>query len=190
MQRSLVLAFSSLEDLPTDWESYKHIDAYGQITSPELSYPANIHLHDRFFEIGKVTIPKPPYSFCFIRHPDPWGEPRSWMQAIAALGECLQGRLQCEFWHPHEIIAFHFLLTQVLSSDQVHFESAIQIADVGEWANFSVSWTINPITLQKDMLEQYQKEKQQILQQFFNTIGQYYQETSLQEAITKIQSKQ
>ena len=189
MKKCLVLAFSTLEDLPTPWENIEHIDAYGQIKNPELDVPSNLHIHDRFFEIGKVVTPTIPYDSCFIRHPDPWGEPRSWIQAIAALGECLQGDLRCEFWHPHEIIAFHFLLTEVLSPKQAQFQTAQQINDVGEWNNFSSSWKINFVEIQKEMLSLYQKKKQKILQDFYNTIGKYYKITPLSEAIAIISSR-
>lgn len=182
----IVLAFSTLQDLPTNWTSFERIDCYGEVDPKCLeSKKGNerIIVHNQFFAIGKNILPTTPYQECFIRHPDPWGEPRNWIQAIAGLGECLQGKLTCEFWYPHEIIAFHFLLVSLLSKDQVTFIHAEQVADSNNWDNFRADWKINAISLQTDMLEQYQREKQTILQNFYTLIGKFYRSIEIDEAI-------
>lgn len=185
--KCIVLAFSNLSDLPANKAAFEIIDCYGEV---ELNMPkqtdTNITIHQELFAIGKNTLPETPYQEAFIRHPDPWGEPRNWIQAIAALGECLQGKLICEFWYPHEIIAFHFLLVSLLSPEQVKFIEATQVADCNDWDNFSASWHFNAISLQANMLEHYQKEKQNILQRFYKQVGKFYREISLEEAITII----
>lgn len=190
MKKCLVLAFSTLKDLPKSWQKMTHIDAYGQIKNPEHDVPTNLHIHDRFFEIGKVAIPTIPYQTCFIRHPDPWGEPRSWIQAIAALGESLQGTLQCEFWFPHEIIAFHFLLNRVLDSSHVEFECAQEIAPVNQWENYTASWFINRTGVCKEMDSSYKQRKQNLLEEFYHSINQYYHPTELAKIIDQIRSGQ
>lgn len=185
----IVLAFSTVQDLPNNHAIFWSVDCYGQYnTSAPHKLPSNIVVHQGLFEVGKTTIPNTLYSEGFIRHPDPWGEPRNWMQAIAALGECLQGKLTCEFWYPHEIIAFHFLLSSILSQEQIKFLHAEQIEDANEWDNYSACWEINAINLQTKMLDQYQKEKQGILQYFYTNIGSFYQDTSIDQVKPLINS--
>ncbi len=185
----IVLAFSTLQDLPHNWLSFDRIDCYGEVELKDSESEVNgskVIIHNEFFAIGKNSLPDDPYQECFIRHPDPWGEPRNWVQAIAGLGECLQGKLTCEFWYPHEIIAFHFLLISLLSKDQATFIHAEQVADSNNWDNFSASWKINAISLQTDMLKQYQREKQTILQNFYTNIGKFYRDLTADEAVTII----
>jgi hypothetical protein len=185
----IVLAFSTLQDLPNNWSSFERIDCFGEVALKETEINANrqkIIIHNEFFAIGKNSLPDTPYQECFIRHPDPWGEPRNWIQAIAGLGECLKGKLIGEFWYPHEIIAFHFLLVSLLNKDQVNFIHAEQLADSNNWDNFGASWQINAISLQSAMLDQYQREKQTILQNFYTSIGKFYREITVDEAITLI----
>lgn len=187
--KCIVLAFSNVNDLPANKDSFELIDCYGEVElkdSDHQGLSSNLVVHRELFTIGKNTLPETPYNEGFIRHPDPWGEPRNWIQAIAALGECLQGKLTCEFWYPHEIIAFHFLLVSLLSHEQVRFRHAKQIADSNGWDNFSASWQINAISLQANMLDHYQKEKQTILERFYNQIGKFYRTVSLDEAINII----
>ncbi|HLD16061.1 MAG TPA: hypothetical protein VJB94_05845 [Candidatus Nanoarchaeia archaeon] len=85
--RCLVLAFETLDDLPTGWKKLKHIDAYGR-SKVSGKLPKNIKVYNKFFETNNYK--KGRYDLCFIKHPDPWGEPRNWMQAIAAIGEILK----------------------------------------------------------------------------------------------------
>ncbi len=178
----IVLAFSTAKDLPHNYKDFTVVDCYGEWSEADTTKLApNIVVHQQLFEVGKTPVLNTLYSEGFIRHPDPWGEPRNWMQAIAALGECLQGPLTCEFWYPHEIVAFHFLLTSILSSEQVRFIHAQQIEDANEWDNYSASWEINATSLQADMLAQYQKEKQGILQYFYTNIGTFYRDTSIDQ---------
>lgn len=183
----IVLACSTIEDLPSHWQQFSHIDCYGEIKhAKDFTDCDNVTIHNQFFEIGKNEIPTIPYSLGFIRHPDPWGEPRNWIKAIAGLSECLQGELVCEFWYPHEILAFHFLLTAMLDKDQVKFISAQQLKDIRDWNNFQASWQLNAIKLSADMLTLYQKEKQHLLQNFYTNMGPLYKDISLAEALDKI----
>ena len=185
----IVLAFSTVKDLPHNHNDFTIVDCYGECSEADTTKLApNIVVHQELFEVGKTNLLNTLYNDAFIRHPDPWGEPRNWMQAIAALGECLQGHLTCEFWYPHEIIAFHFLLTSILSSEQVMFVHAQQIEDANEWDNYSASWEINAVSLQADMLAQYQKEKQGILQYFYTNIGIFYRDISIEQVKPLINS--
>ncbi len=178
----IVLAFSTVKDLPNNYKDFTVVDCYGECREVDtIKLASNIVVHQELFEVGKTNLPNTLYNEGFIRHPDPWGEPRNWMQAIAALGECLQGQLNCEFWYPHEIIAFHSLLTSILSPVQVRFMRAQQIEDANEWDNYSASWEINSVSLQADMLAQYQKEKQGILQYFYTNIGTFYRDTTIDQ---------
>lgn len=185
----IVLAFSTGKDLPNNHKDFTIVDCYGQYHGTDSTKLApNIVVHDELFEVGKTTVPNTLYNEGFIRHPDPWGEPRNWMQAIAALGECLQGKLTCEFWYPHEIIAFHFLLNSILSQEQVKLLQAKQIEDANQWDNYSASWGINAVRLQTNMLEQYQKEKHGILQYFYANIGTFYRDTTIDQVKPLINS--
>jgi len=177
----LILAFESFDDLPKNWRNFDVIDAYGasKLTKEDIekfvgSSKAKIRIFDQFFEIKNFQKQEQFYNLCFIRHPDPWGEPRNWLQAIAALGECLQGRLACEFWFPHEVVAFDFLLTSLLGEKNVKFLTVKQIENVGNWKNYSAEWEINSAGVQSDMSSVYQTRKQEILQKFYKEIGQNY----------------
>ena len=186
----LILAFENFDDLPKNWRDFDVIDAYGvsKITNKDIDKfvgdsSVKLKIYNQFFEIENFQKPEQPYDFCFIRHPDPWGEPRNWLQAIAALGECLKGKLVCEFWFPHEVVAFNFLLASLLSKENVKFLSAKQIENVGEWRNYLAEWEINPLAAQSGMLSVYQKNKQEILQKFYKEIGQNYSDNFVLEGI-------
>src|SRR3989344_7707670 len=115
--KCLVLAFETLKDLPNNWQSFSEIDAYGQskLTMTEIHRLQNkLRIFNKFFESTNLKKNNKIYDYCFIRHPDPWGEPRNWMHAIIALGDSLNGKLDCEFWFVHEIKAFDFLLKSLL----------------------------------------------------------------------------
>lgn len=188
--RCLVLAFTSIEDLPRNWQDMAHIDAYGElekIDHTQLSRHPQIHLHNQFFEIGKAEQSPQSYNYCFIRHPDPWGEPRNWMKAIAAIAECVQGQLNCEFWYPHEIVAFHYLLKELLG-ENINFIQANQTDSIGDWKNFVAAWQVNQDKLLTNMHTVYQNNKHSILQKLYNNIGQYYnQAISLDNALKLVQ---
>lgn len=181
--RCLILAFENFDDLPKNWRDFDVIDAYGasKLTGEDTKKflgdsPVKFKIYNQFFEIKSFQKPEQPYNFVFIRHPDPWGEPRNWLQAIAALGECLQGKLTCEFWFPHEIVAFNFLLASLLGKENVKFLATKQIENIGDWKNYSAEWEINLVETQKEMLSVYQKRKQQILQHFYAEIGKSYKD--------------
>jgi len=188
--RCLILAFENFNDLPKNWRDFDVIDAYGasKLTDEEIKKfigdsLMKLKIHNQFFEIKNFQKPEQPYDLCFIRHPDPWGEPRNWLQAIAALGECLKGKLTCEFWFPHEVVAFNFLLASLLGNKNVKFLSAKQIENVGDWKNYSAEWEINSSATQSDMLSVYQKNKQGILQKFYKETGEIYRDDFVLEAI-------
>lgn len=179
--RCLILAFENFDDLPKNWRDFDVIDAYGasKLTDEEIrkfvgNSKIQLKIYNQFFEIKNFQKPEQPYNLCFIRHPDPWGEPRNWLQAIAALGECLKGKLSCEFWFPHEVVAFNFLLASLLGKENVKFLAAKQIENVGDWKNHSAEWGI--VVTQSEMLPIYQKRKQEILQRFYTEIGKSYRD--------------
>ena len=181
--RCLILAFENFDDLPKNWRDFDVIDTYGasKLTSEEIkkfigNSKVKLKIYNQFFEIKNFQKPEQSYDLCFIRHPDPWGEPRNWLQAIAALGECLKGKLTCEFWFPHEVVAFNFLLASLLGKENVKFLAAKQIGNVGEWKNYSAEWEVNPAKTQSEMLSVYQKKKQEILQKFYKEVGQNYRD--------------
>ena len=172
--KCLVLAFENLEDLPKNWKECELIDAYGfsKVSDEEITkLSTNLNTYNKFFEIKDYKKPKDPYDFCFIRHPDPWGEPRRWMQAIAALGECLKGKITCEFWFPHEIKAFDFLLKAILTESSVKLLETKQIGKVGDWENYSATWEINSNGMKENMISSYKENKMKILETYYNETG-------------------
>lgn len=188
--RCLILAFENFDDLPKNWRDFDVIDAYGasKLTGEDIKKfvgdsPVKLKIYNQFFEIKNFQKPEHPYDLCFTRHPDPWGEPRNWLQAIAALSECLKGKLVCEFWFPHEIVAFNFLVTSLLGKENVKFLAVKQIENVGEWKNYSANWEINPLATQHDMLSVYQKNKKEILQDFYREMWQNYRDDFALEEI-------
>ncbi len=182
MKRLLVLAFENLEDLPKNWKEFSEIDAYGQSKTSSKDLPVRINLSSQFFEIGNFKKPKENYDFCFIRHPDPWGEPRNWMQAIAALGECLNGKLICEFWFPSEIKTFDLLLKSILGESIVKFVNSRKIENIGKWNNFEATWEINCTKNKKDMLEFYKKEKWRILQEYYQKASKFFNKNHISKS--------
>lgn len=188
--RCLILAFENFDDLPKNWRDFDVIDAYGasKLTDEDIKKfvgdsKVKLKIYNQFFEIKNFQKPEQSYDLCFIRHPDPWGEPRNWLQAIAALGECLKGKLTCEFWFPHEVVAFNFLLASLLDKENVKFLAAKQTENVGGWKNYSAEWEINSTATQNGMLSVYQKSKQEILQKFYKEIGEFYRNDFALEAI-------
>jgi len=176
--------------LPKNWRDFGIIDAYGAsklIDENIRKFVGNskvkLKIYNQFFEIKNFQKPEQPYNSCFIRHPDPWGEPRNWLQAIAALGECLKGKLICEFWFPHEVVAFNFLLASLLGKENVKFLAAKQIENVGDWKNYSAEWEVNLVEVQSGMSAFYQKMKKEILQKFYKEVGQNYRDNFTLEEI-------
>lgn len=181
--RCLILAFENFDDLPKNWRDFDVIDAYGasKLTDEDIKKfigdaSVKLKIYNQFFEIKNFQKPEQPYDSCFTRHPDPWGEPRNWLQAIAALGECLKGKLTCEFWFPHEVVAFNFLLASLLGKENVKFLATKQIENVGDWKNYSTEWEINLADTQSDMLSIYQKRNREILQKFYSETGKLYRD--------------
>lgn len=167
--RCLVLAFSTMEDLPQGWEQFDHIDAYGQIKIPKKewkSLPKNLTLHEGFFEISKDFKAPRPYDLCYIAHPDPYGEPRNWIKAVAAIIECVKGTIIATFFFTHEIHAFDLLISTV--DPYIDFGEAKQLPPKGDWEQFEASWTID--TLEGDMYEEYQAKKHEWLIRFYQKV--------------------
>lgn len=189
--RCLVLAFENFDDLPKNWRDFDVIDAYGasKLTDKDIKKfvgdsPVKLKIRNQFFEIKNLQKSEQTYDLCFIRHPDPWGEPRNWLQAIAALGECLKGNLNGEFWFPHEVVAFHFLLASLLGKENVKFLTGKQIEKVDDWKNYSAEWEINSVAIQSDMLSVYQTKRQEILQRFYKEMGRNYRDNFTLAEIT------
>ncbi len=151
-KKTLVLAYEKLEDLPKNYRGFDLLDVYGfsKNKGEELkNLPVKTNYYNRFFEIQNYHKTDSPYSFCYIRHPDPWGEPRNWMQPIAALTECLQGKLVCEFWFPSEVVSFNFLLVSFIGRSSIKFLGVKQIDKVENWNNYEATWDINTDGLKK-----------------------------------------
>jgi len=177
MKSALVLAYESLKDLPKNYRDFDILDVYGFSSQggKELkNISTKVNYYNGFFDIANYNEPKFPYNFCFIRHPDPWGEPRNWMQPIAALAESLSGELTCEFWFPSEIIAFNYLLQSILGNESIRIIQIKQIDDVGNWKNYQAKWSINQKGVKNKMLELYQKNKIIILQNYYKNIGKHF----------------
>lgn len=196
--KCLVLAFETLEDLPVNWQKFSSIDVYGlskinnpteAATSLSPDLKAKLTLHNKLFLIRTLEKAKDPYTFCFVRHPDPWGEARSWMKAICALGETLSGNLECKFWFTHEIIAFDFLLRELLGQQNVRFIEAGQLPNIESKANYQANWAINPNGVQKSMLEIYEQNKVKILEEFYNRIGQLHRADTSLKTVRNVLSK-
>lgn len=169
----LVLAFETMEDLPKNWQDFVSIDAYGQVKvslDEVKNISTSLHIYNQFFQVDTNQFPNKLYRSCYIKHPDPWGEPRSWMQAIAALGECVDGTLICEFWFPHEIKAFDFLLQSVLG-DGVHFVQAKQLPDDRECDTYEAVWQITKKSAEENITKLYQEKEMKILQEFYVKVG-------------------
>ena len=184
---ALVLAFESMEDLPKNWERFDSITAYGPAniskSIEEAIKSQTILVMRKLFSIRNFEKPDVPYDYSFIRHPDPWGEPRSWMQAISALGESLQGRLECEFWFTHEIPAFHYLLISLLGNDNIDFKEMLELDSIGNKPNYMAVWEVNTTGIKEDMLEFYEKNKTNILSDYYRNIGQDFDmQMSLEDA--------
>jgi len=164
--RGLVLAFETWSDLPKPWKQFRTIDVYGtpkfRIEARNKGF-AKVTLRGAFLDITKYKKPSYTYSYAFIRHPDPFGEPRNWMQAIAAVAESLSGKLECEFWFPAEILAFDFLLRAMIGQRHVARLDVQRARPVRKWKNYRAVWAINPLGAQKGMAQRYQSRKHRVL---------------------------
>ncbi|MCW3848062.1 hypothetical protein OF829_12500 [Sphingomonas sp. LB-2] len=179
--RGLVLAFEGFADLPPAWRDCRTIDAFGKVTFPldvvrafVGDAPVAITIHHQLLDILDFEPPGAPYDLCFIRHPDPWGEPRSWLCAIAAIGECLRGELTCVFHRQHEGLAFNFLLAAMLGAENAKFLSAEKVEDAGGERHIALRWQINAKGVQRDMGIRFRNRLRAILRQFYTQIGQFH----------------
>jgi hypothetical protein len=142
MKRCLVLAFVGEKDLPLNHREFDVIDAYGKYAMPNPS-PENsgrVRIHSTPFSVETYQKPPQPYNFCYVRHPNPQVEPRSWAGAIAALGECLDGSIFVRFYYPYEILQFAVIINTILGNyatlmrvRDANFETETQIEQVAEW---------------------------------------------------------
>ncbi|MBI2635155.1 MAG: hypothetical protein HYW79_01260 [Parcubacteria group bacterium] len=181
--KCLVLAFENVQDLPSNWKDCESVDIYGFIKSEnavtavrDLFADSNtkFNINNELFLIRTLREVGQPYDFCFIRHPDPWGEPRNWMKAVSALGETLSGKLECEFWFSHEIIALNYLMVELLGKSNVEFIDSVQLPDVENKKNFKALWVINHSGIQEKMLQVYEQNKIRILERFYRYLGQFH----------------
>ncbi len=172
--RCLVLAFETFGDMPSNWQSYDAIDAYGSncvsaadVASFRGGSATAITVHNRQLSIMAPERPAIVYDDCFARHPDPWGEPRNWLRAIAVLGESLRGSMRCILHHQHEGLAFSFLLTSLLDKENVRLERAVEC----EPGQFQFTWRINPAGPQTDMQTRYRARLGTIMRRFYAEMG-------------------
>jgi hypothetical protein len=172
--RCLVLAFETFDDLCSDWQSYETVDAYGSngvspadVATFRGDCATAITVHNRQFSIMAPDGPVVVYDHCFVRHPDPWGEPRNWLRAIARLGESLRGDIRCVHYHQHEGLAFNFLLIALLDKENVRLESTVEL----EPGKFQFTWRINAAGLQTDMQTRYRNRFGKIMRRFYTEMG-------------------
>lgn len=186
----LVLAFETPSDLPHNWEEFEHITAYGpakDFAFDEKFSVKKLHIMRKLFSIRDLQKPTQPFNACYIKHPDPWGEPRNWIKAIAALGETLQGSLTCEFWFTHEVPAFHQLLLQTLGEEHVTLQEVGELEKIGNKPNYYGRWGINTVGILGDMFDKYERQKTAILEEHYNKAGEYFHAgMSLEEAKSKL----
>lgn len=177
--RCLVLAFETFGDMPSNWQSYDAVDAYGSNSVSAADVAAfrgdsstAVSVHNRQFNVMAAERPIDVYSDCFVRHPDPWGEPRNWLRAIALLGESLSGEMRCVHYHQHEALAFNFLLTALLDKEHVRLERSAE----GEDGMFHVTWRINAGGLQADMQTRYRNRFGQVMRRFYIEMGPFFRD--------------
>ncbi|MEM0142933.1 MAG: hypothetical protein QXL94_03130 [Candidatus Parvarchaeum sp.] len=186
MANCLLLAFENAKDLGDDLCLFKRVDAYGPLADIELTQPMNLHIFKQFFWIENYKKPKEKYATCIIYHPDIWGEPINWIRAIAAIAECVEGNIVCEFWMPSEIIAFNFFLTSIIK-DNVRLLSAKKISSRSKIPNFRVEWKIRKT--KNGMLSFYRRNKMSIMYDFYHTIGKLYWQLPFEEAERMLNKK-
>jgi hypothetical protein len=189
-KRCLVLAFERFDDLPDDWRRFDAIDAYGvsTVTSADVEafkagWTGEMTVRPGLLNVTRWRPPAVPYDHCFIRHPDPWGEPRNWFRAIAALGACLAGELTALFFYQHEILAFNFQLTALLGQSAVALSDTAPIADVRREGETSAPcvrarWSINPQGVQAGMEERYRLRLGQAMRRFYLEMGPFQREVA------------
>ncbi len=177
MKSALVLAYESIKDLPNNYRDFDTIDIYGFSSQGGKEFKnisTKVNYHNGFLDIADYAKPQFPYNFCYIRHPDPWGEPRNWMQPISALAESLQGELSCEFWFPSEILAFNYLLEAIIGKESINIIDINQLDNVNDWKNYMSKWSVNKNGLKHSMHEFYQKNKIRILQNYYKNTGKHF----------------
>ncbi|MEK6902003.1 MAG: hypothetical protein AABX02_00250 [archaeon] len=149
--RALVLAFKNMEDLPPQPERFEQIIAYGVMRKIPKITPLLINLTIRPFQFGYGNHPaNERFDYCYIRHPDPFGEPVPWMSAIAGIGESVKGPLEAVFHHPYEVTAFHYLLKKIIGKKNVKWEYGRHIVDTEapsppyQWDEYLSRWMLTP----------------------------------------------
>jgi hypothetical protein len=176
----VVLAFESVADLPPEWALCDRLTLYGpkapDVEQPFSADPASplITLRRETLDIATLTPRDQPFDSCFVRHPDPWGEPRSWLCAIAALGECLTGTLTCVVHRDHEALAFNHLLIAMLGQEHAILEGTRRVDDpIGE-RHLAISWRINPAGVQREMQVRFRRRLRPIIRNFYVDIGRFH----------------
>ncbi len=142
----LVLAYVDQKDLPPNYKEFDVIDAYGggfvdSMLSPD---PARVRLHPDHFLVGSYESSAQPYSFCYIRHPDPQLRPASWISAIAAIGKCLDGELLVRFYYAYEILHFDAMINMLLGGRARRTEIISGLASDVEDSEYAAKWEIKP----------------------------------------------
>ncbi len=128
--RALVLAFKNRYDLPPQPERFDQIIAYGDMRKVPTNVPRSLNLTIRPHQFGFGNHPaNERFDYCYIYHPDPFGEPVPWMSAIAGIGESVKGPLEAVFYHPYEVTAFHYLLKKIIGKKNVKWERGRHMVD-------------------------------------------------------------
>lgn len=138
--RALVLAFQSVKDLPPHPERFEHIIAYGDMGKVPIIRAGSLKIVVRPYQFGFGNhSSKERFDYCYIRHPDPFGEPVPWMSAIAGIGERVTGPIEAVFYHPYEVTAFHYLLKKIIGKKNVKWKSGRRVGD-----EYVSCWMLTP----------------------------------------------
>ncbi|MGC8662474.1 MAG: hypothetical protein ACP5RT_01665 [Candidatus Micrarchaeia archaeon] len=187
MEKCLLLAFEDSKDLSKELAQFDRVDAYGPLAKVDTAKLKNLHIFRQFFWIENYKLSKEKYSLCIIRHPDIWGEPINWLRAIAAIAESVNGKLVGVFWMPSEIVAFDFFLTSIIGKNLVLETIYTSHSRACRSNSFVVEYRI--LKTQKGMLSFYRSHKMEIMRRFYQTVGTFYWEMSIDKARQLLKKK-
>jgi hypothetical protein len=106
------------------------------------------------------------YRCCYIRHPDVWGEPRNLMTAIAAISQCVKGKLICEFSAKDELAAFQYLVT-CLTSAKLSRIYRTRVGKSNRKAAYHAEWVMQRRRRVLDMSAFYSRNQRRILSRLY-----------------------
>ena len=145
---ALILAYQDADDLPEQYKQFSSIDAYGDVQN-HTPMKKHMRIVNKPYTLATRGIKT--YNHCFIRHPDPWGDPRSWANGIAAIGSRLKGDIECVFYRLDEVGAFNYMLRELINPNELAFNDVQTIHSHEQQA----SWTIT--RRQRNMRKRYKQ---------------------------------